>query len=92
MVIYTLIISKLEIANIYQVIVGITTGIGLILWYERAKHIKGALISTLEIGAVFFTAILGFLVLREGITWMQIAGMVLLIAGVYYISKDEEPI
>jgi drug/metabolite transporter (DMT)-like permease len=92
MVTYTLFTSKIAIANMYQVIVGITTGIGLIVWYEGAKYVKGTVIAALELFGVFCTGILGYFILSESVTWMQGLGMVLLIVGVWFISRDEEPI
>jgi drug/metabolite transporter (DMT)-like permease len=89
---YTVVTSEVTIANMYQVIVGITTGIGLILWYEGARYIKGVVISALELFGVFCTGILGYFILNETVTWMQGVGMILLIAGVWYLSRDEEPI
>jgi drug/metabolite transporter (DMT)-like permease len=92
MTVYTLFTGKIEVANMYQVIVGITTGIGLIVWYEGAKHVKGAIISALELFGVFCAGILAYVILGETVTWMQAAGMVLLIIGVWFISRNDEPI
>jgi drug/metabolite transporter (DMT)-like permease len=44
----------------------------------------------MELSTPFFAALLAFLVLREGVTVMQISGMVLLFVGVCFLSKKEE--
>jgi drug/metabolite transporter (DMT)-like permease len=81
--------SSLFIANIYQVLIGIIIGIGTIMYYEGLKRLKAAQVSALELSTPFFAAILGFFILNEGITIMQIIGISLLFVGVYFISKKE---
>jgi probable blue pigment (indigoidine) exporter len=81
--------SSLGIANIYQVLIGVIIGIGTILYYEGLKRLKAAQVSALELSTPFFAAILGFLILNETITLMQIGGISLLFVGVYFISKKE---
>jgi drug/metabolite transporter (DMT)-like permease len=87
--IYLGLTSSLSIANIYQVLIGIIIGIGTILYYEGLKRLKAAQVSALELSTPFFAAILGFLVLNEYITIMQMIGMSVLLVGVYFISKKE---
>ena len=82
--------SSLVLSNIYQVLVGIIVGAGTILYYESIKRIKAAQVSAMELSTPFFAALLGFLVLKEGVTVMQISGMVLLFVGVCFLSKKEE--
>ncbi|RLF61018.1 MAG: EamA/RhaT family transporter, partial [Thermoplasmata archaeon] len=43
-----------------------------------------------ELSTPFFAAILGFVVLGENITVLQVVGMFLLFIGIYYLSKREE--
>jgi drug/metabolite transporter (DMT)-like permease len=81
--------ASLSIANIYQVLIGIIIGIGTILYYEGLKRLKAAQVSALELSTPFFAAILGFLILNEYITPMQMIGITLLFVGVYFISKKE---
>jgi drug/metabolite transporter (DMT)-like permease len=81
--------ATLSIANIYQVLIGIIIGIGTILYYEGLKRLKAAQVSALELSTPFFAAILGFLILNEYITPMQMIGISLLFVGVYFISKKE---
>lgn len=89
-VIYLIATSTVSIANVYQVLVGIVAGIGTILYYEALKRIKAAQVGTLELSTPFFAAILGFFVLKELVTIMQIVGILLLFVGIYYLSKKEE--
>ncbi len=81
--------SKIAVANVYQVMVGIVVGVGTIFYYEGLKRIKAAQVSALELSAPFFAAVIAFVVLKEMLTSMQIAGLLLLFSGVYYLSKKE---
>ena len=76
--------------NIYQILIGIIVAIGTISYYFGLKRIKAAQVSGLELSAPFFAAILGFLILGEKLTIIQIFGIILLLVGIYYISKKEE--
>jgi drug/metabolite transporter (DMT)-like permease len=82
--------SSLVFSNIYQILVGIVVGAGTIFYYEGLKRIKAAQVSALELTTPFFAALLGFCILGERVTAMQIAGMVLLFAGVCFLSKKED--
>jgi len=89
-VIFLISTSRISISNIYQILVGIIVGIGSILYYEGLKRIKAVQVSSLELSTPFFAAILGFFVLGELVTIMQIIGIFLLFIGVYFLSKKEE--
>jgi drug/metabolite transporter (DMT)-like permease len=89
-VVYLLFKSSLAVSNIHQVLVGIIVGVGTILYYESMKRIKAAQVSAMELSTPFFAALLGFLILGEGVTVMQISGMVLLFIGVCLLSRKEE--
>ena len=82
--------SLLVFSNVYQILVGVVVGIGTILYYEGLKRLKAAQASGLELSAPFFAALLGFFVLEEVVTVMQILGIALLVIGVYFISKKEK--
>ncbi len=82
--------SPLVFSNIYQILVGIVVGAGTIFYYEGLKRIKAAQVSALELTTPFAAALLGFCILAERITALQIAGMVLLFAGVCFLSKKED--
>ncbi len=88
-IIYFIVTSNIIEINIFQIIIGIIVAIGTILYYIGLKRIKAAQVSGLELSAPFFAAILGFLILGEQLTILQIIGIILLIAGIYYISKSE---
>ncbi|MBN1280155.1 MAG: DMT family transporter [Candidatus Thermoplasmatota archaeon] len=81
--------ASLSIDNLYQILVGVIIGIGTILYYEGLKRLKAAQVSALELSTPFFAAILGFFILNETLTLLQISGILLLFLGVYFISKKE---
>lgn len=87
---YLLLTSTIILSSIYQILVGVTVGIGTILYYEGLKRIKAAQVSALELSTPLFAALLSFLILQEFVTIMQIFGIVLLIVGVYFLSRKEE--
>ncbi len=89
-VVYLSLKSSLVLSNIYQVLIGLTVGAGTILYYEGLKRIKAAQVSALELSTPFFAVLLGFLILGEWVTAMQISGTVLLLIGVCFLSKREE--
>ena len=89
-IIYLLFTSSIFLSNAYQIIVGVIVGAGTILYYEGLKRIKAAQVSALELSTPFFAAFLGFLVLGEIVTIMQMFGIILLIVGIYFLSKKEE--
>jgi drug/metabolite transporter (DMT)-like permease len=87
---YLLFTSSIVLSSVYQILVGVIVGAGTILYYEGLKRIKAAQVSALELSTPFFVALLGYLVLGEIITTMQMLGIFLLIVGVYLLSKKEE--
>jgi len=89
-VVYLSLKSSLVLSNIYQILVGVIVGAGTILYYESMKRIKAAQVSAMELSTPFFATVFAFLILRERVTVMQISGLVLLFAGVCFLSKKEE--
>jgi len=89
-VVYLSLRSSLVLSNIHQVLVGIVVGVGTILYYEGLRRLKAAQVCALELTTPFFAALLGFCVLRELVTPMQVLGMVLLFGGVCLLSRKEE--
>lgn len=87
---YLLFTSSLVPANIYQVLVGFVACAGTILYYESMKRIKAAQVSALELSTPFFAVFLAFLILKERVTVLQISGIVLLVVGVFLVSRKEE--
>ena len=84
-----LVTKGIEITSIYQILIGLVIGIGTILYYTGIRLIKAAQVSALELSTPFFAVLLGFLVLREYITTMQFVGILLLLGGIYFLSKKE---
>ena len=82
--------SPLLLSNIYQILVGVVVGAGTILYYEGLKRIKAAQVGALELSTPFFATLLAFLILGERVTAMQIAGLVLLLVGICFLSRKEE--
>ncbi len=89
---YLFLSSSFVISNIYQVILGLVSVVGTILYYEGLKRLKAAQVGALELSTPFFAAILSFFILGEVTTLMQIMGIVLLFIGVYLLSRHEESI
>ena len=87
---YLIITSTMIEINIFQIFIGFIVAVGTILYYIGLKRIKAAQVSGLELSAPFFAAILGFIILGEKLSLLQIAGIILLFSGIYYISKKEE--
>jgi drug/metabolite transporter (DMT)-like permease len=90
LVLYLSLTSGVVLSSVYQVLLGLTVGVGTILYYEGLKRIKAAQVSALELSTPLFAALLSFLILKELVTMMQILGIALLIVGVYFLSRKEE--
>jgi len=75
--------------NKWQILAGITVGVGYLLYYEGIKRIKAAQAAALELTSPFFAAVLGFLLLGEAVTIMQGVGVLILFAGVWCLSRKE---
>jgi len=86
---YFLITQSLHI-HIYQIIVGIIVGVGTICYYESLKRLKAAQVSGLELSSPLLAALLGFMILQESVTFLQIGGMILLMFGVYFLSVKKK--
>jgi drug/metabolite transporter (DMT)-like permease len=89
-IVYLSLRSPLAVSNVYQVLVGVIVGVGTILYYEGLKRIKAAQVGALELSTPFFAGVLGFLILGERVTAMQVVGMGLLFVGIGLLSKKEE--
>lgn len=90
LVIYVVSTSSVLFSNIYQILVGVIVGVGYILYYEGLKRIKAAQSSALELSTPFFATLLGFYILGELVTIMQIFGILLLFVGVGFLFVREE--
>ena len=87
---FLIINNRFYIANYYQVAVGIIIGIGTILYYESLKRIKAAQTSALELSTPVFATVLAYFLISETPTIMQLIGVILLLLGLFFISKREE--
>ena len=90
LVVILLVSSDVNVPGIYEILVGVVVGVGYILYYESVKRIKAAQAAALELSTPFFAALLGFLILAETVTVMQILGIGALFLGIYFLSKKEE--
>ncbi|MBE0432933.1 DMT family transporter [candidate division WOR-3 bacterium] len=81
--------STIEVTNVYQIILGVVIGTGTILYYEGIRRIKAAQVGALELSTPFFAAMLGYAVLRESLTPLQLCGMLSLLGGIYFLSRKE---
>jgi drug/metabolite transporter (DMT)-like permease len=77
------------IQNYYQIFLGVLIGVGTVLYYEGLKRIKAAQVGALELSTPLFAAVLGFFVLNESIAGLQVIGILLLVVGIYFLSKKE---
>ena len=75
--------------NAYQILVGIVVALGTLGYYIGLKRLKAAQVSGLELAAPVFAAGIGYLVLAENVTMLQVVGMLLLFLGIYCISRKE---
>jgi drug/metabolite transporter (DMT)-like permease len=75
--------------NIYQILVGLIVACGTIGYYAGLRRLKAAHVSGIELAAPVFAAAIGYFILKEHITLLQILGMVLLFIGIYCLSKKE---
>ncbi|HLG24146.1 MAG TPA: DMT family transporter [Candidatus Nanoarchaeia archaeon] len=87
---YLVLTGSLVVSNIYQILVGAVIGVGMILYYESMKRIKAAQAGALELASPFFAVVTGYLFLQETITLMQFFGIMILLVGVYFLSRKEK--
>jgi len=74
---------------IYALLGGISIGVGMIFFFGLFS--RGAEIATaqpiIKSAVVLSAVLLGLIVLREKMSLMQVIGMVLSIAGIYFLTK-----
>lgn len=88
--VYSLLKSSFQILNVYQILIGIVVGVGIIFYYEGLKRLKAMQVSSLELATPFFGSVLGFIALDERVTIMQILGILIMFVGVYLLAKKEK--
>lgn len=77
--------------NGYQVLVGVVSAAGTILYYESLRRIKTAQVGALELSTPLFATVLILFVPQESVTGMQLAGIAFLLFGVRLLSRSEKP-
>ncbi|MBN1156721.1 DMT family transporter [Candidatus Woesearchaeota archaeon] len=82
-------LGRFSIFSVYGVTIGLVTGTGYVLYYNGLKILKSAQTAMIELATPFFTTVLAFFVLDEVLSFLQVIGFLLLILGVYFISKNE---
>jgi drug/metabolite transporter (DMT)-like permease len=82
--------TQLAISNPYQILVGLIVGTGTLLYYEALHRIKAAQVSALELTTPFFAALLGYVILGEHITVLQLTGILALLFGILLLSRKEQ--
>ena len=80
-------LNQLIISSIYQVLLGIVVGLGYIFYYEGLKRVKASQVALTELSSPFFAAILAWNFLGEKTTPMQAIGAILLIFGLYILTR-----
>lgn len=88
-VLFTLLVisGPVKPPNVYQIALGLVIGMGSIFYYEGLKRMQAALVGSVELSTPFFAAIIGFFTLGEGITLMQAGGILLLVAGIVFMTR-----
>ncbi len=76
--------------NIYQVVVGLISATGTILYYESLKRLKAAQVGALELSTPLFVTVLVLFVPTETVTPMQLAGIAVLLFGIYLLSRKKK--
>ena len=84
-----LFLNQLMIKSIYQVLLGVTVGMGYIFYYEGLKRIKAGQVAITELSSPFFAAFLAWALLGEHITITQIIGASLLVTGLVILTQEK---
>lgn len=82
-------LNQFIISSIFQVLLGVLVGLGYIFYYEGLKRIKSSQVALTELTSPFFTAILAWNFLGETIVPMQMIGALLLIPGLYILTREK---
>ncbi len=85
-----LFLNQLVIKSIYQVLLGITVGLGYIFYYEGLKRIKAGQVAITELSSPFFVAALAWFLLGEHTTVIQISGAFLLVIGLTILTRENK--
>jgi len=81
-------LNQFIVNSIYQVLLGVLVGLGYIFYYEGLKRIKASQVALTELSSPFFAAVLAWHFLGETITLMQTMGALLLVFGLFILTKE----
>jgi len=84
-----LFLRQFVLSSVYQMLLGAIVGLGYIFYYEGLKRVKASQVALTELSAPFFAAILAWNLLGETTTPMQAIGALLLIFGLYVLTREE---
>jgi len=79
---------QLIVNSPYQVMLGVSVGLGYIFYYEGLKRVKASQVALTELSSPLFTAFFAGHFLGETITPMQIIGALLLMSGLYVLTRE----
>jgi len=82
-------LNQLAIKSIFQVLLGITVGLGYVFYYEGLKRIKASQVAITELSSPFFVAVLAWFLLGEHTTMIQIIGAFLLTIGLATLTMEK---
>ncbi|MHA2394321.1 MAG: DMT family transporter [Promethearchaeota archaeon] len=86
-----LILNQLIIDSFYQILLGVLVGFGYVFYYEGLKRIKASYVALTELSSPLFATILSWLFLGERVTILQIIACILLVTGLFILSKRQSP-
>jgi drug/metabolite transporter (DMT)-like permease len=84
--------NQLIVNSAYQVLLGIVVGLGYIFYYEGLKRVKASQVALAELSSPFFAAILAWNFLGEETAPMQVMGAILLMLGLYILTREKSDI
>ena len=82
-------LNQLIVNSVYQVLLGVLVGLGYIFYYEGLKRIKASQVALTELSSPFFTAVFAPYFLSETVTPMQVIGALLLMFGLYVLTREK---
>ncbi len=71
-------------------LIGFVATFGYYFYYEGLKRLKASQTGMAELSTPFFTAILAFIFIKETITPLQFIGALILVLGIYLLSRKKD--
>jgi len=81
-------LNQFAVSSIYQVLLGLSVGLGYIFYYEGLKRVKASQVALAELSSPFFTMVFAWYFLGEVVTPIQMIGVILLILGLYILTQE----